>query len=80
MNFVLEPNLAASCSVSSEILCTRSGFGSWLDTLPIMNSESCFMDMELLKELSLSVLVDPRELQLVSEYLFYLLLLLLLLL
>ncbi|GLT49686.1 hypothetical protein SLA2020_232280 [Shorea laevis] len=64
MNFVLEPNSAACCSVSSEILCTRSGFGSWLDTLPIMNSESCFLDMELLKELSLFVLVDSRELQL----------------
>lgn len=61
-NRTLEGSTDSCCHVSSEMLCTRSGFSSWMDTLPILDSSSCFLDMKLLKELSLLVLVDSREL------------------
>ncbi|XVE88663.1 hypothetical protein DITRI_Ditri19aG0087500 [Diplodiscus trichospermus] len=59
---IFEANSAACC-ISSEMLRTRSGLGSWLDILPIVDCASCFLDMELLQELSSLTLVDSGELK-----------------
>ncbi|XVF27001.1 hypothetical protein REPUB_Repub14bG0069100 [Reevesia pubescens] len=61
---IFEANSASCCVLSSEMLRTRSGFDSSLDILPIVDCASCFLDMELLQELSLLTLVDSGELQL----------------
>ncbi|GAV80132.1 AAA_5 domain-containing protein [Cephalotus follicularis] len=50
---------ACCCVVCPEMLCMKSCFDSWLGTLPIFDSASFFLDMELLQELSL---LDPEEL------------------
>ncbi|XAR49907.1 hypothetical protein NMG60_11004090 [Bertholletia excelsa] len=60
--FPLE-NLASCCVFSPSILCGRTGFDSWQDTLPIVDNTSIFFDMELLQELSQIVLVDSEGLQ-----------------
>ncbi|OMO78608.1 hypothetical protein CCACVL1_14268 [Corchorus capsularis] len=62
-NATYEENLAACCILSSGMLHTRSGFDSWLDILPIVDCASCFLDMELLQELSLLLLADSEELK-----------------
>ncbi|OMP00558.1 hypothetical protein COLO4_12568 [Corchorus olitorius] len=58
-----EENLAACCILSSGMLHTRSGFDSWLDILPIVDCACCFLEMELLQELSLLLLADSEELK-----------------
>lgn len=58
-------NLAACCCFSPDLLCRRSGFDSWQDTLPIIDHTSFDLDMELLQELSQIVLVEAEELKLV---------------
>lgn len=62
---VAEASSPACCSYITEILCQRSGFDSWQDTLPLVDITSISLDMELLQELSLLVLVDSKGLQLV---------------
>lgn len=64
---IFEEISATCCVLSSEMLHMRSGFDSWLDILPIVDCASCFLDMELLQELSSLTLVGNGELQLVSE-------------
>ncbi|XP_058222016.1 midasin-like isoform X2 [Rhododendron vialii] len=56
-------NLAACCNFPPDLLCRRSGFDSWLDTLPIIDNNSFDLDMELLQELSQIVLVEAEELE-----------------
>ncbi|KAG5541983.1 hypothetical protein RHGRI_021724 [Rhododendron griersonianum] len=56
-------NLAACCFFPPDLLCRRSGFDSWLDTLPIIDNNSFDLDMELLQELSQIVLVEAKELE-----------------
>ncbi|CAK9179916.1 unnamed protein product [Ilex paraguariensis] len=56
--------LSASCCLfSADVLCQRSGFDSWLVTLPLIDETSFFRDMGLLQELSKIVLVDTEELE-----------------
>lgn len=62
-----EANSAACCIFIPEILCTKSGFESWQETLPLTDITSFFIDMELLKELSSILLVDPKGLHLVRS-------------
>ncbi|XP_040935632.1 midasin isoform X2 [Gossypium hirsutum] len=54
---------STTCDFGSEMLCSRSGFDSWLDIHPIVDCASCFLDMELLQELSLLMFVDSGDLQ-----------------
>ncbi|KAF7137371.1 hypothetical protein RHSIM_Rhsim07G0217300 [Rhododendron simsii] len=56
-------NLAACCNFPPDLLCRRSGFDSWLDTLPIIDNNTFDLDMELLQELSQIVLVEAEELE-----------------
>ncbi|XP_059643593.1 midasin [Cornus florida] len=50
------------CVFSSDIRDRWLGFDSWQDTLPITDSNSSFLDMELLQELSKIVFLDAEEL------------------
>lgn len=61
---------STTCDFGSEMLCSRSGFDSWCDIHPIVDCASCFLDMELLQELSLLIFVDSGDLQRVSGQLF----------
>lgn len=61
-----EADSSACCSFIPEVLCGKSGFESWQDTLPITDRTSFLLDLELLQELSFILLVDPKVLQLVS--------------
>lgn len=65
-SFLLE-NPVACCVFCPEVLCRKAGFDSWQETHSIIDSTSFFLDMELLQELSLVVLVDAKELQLVRS-------------
>ncbi|KAF8388344.1 hypothetical protein HHK36_027010 [Tetracentron sinense] len=58
-------NLAACCAFCPEMLSRKSGFDSWQEILPIIDSTSFFLDMELLQELSKFILVGTKELYLV---------------
>ena len=49
------------CTLSAEMLCTKSGFDSWMVILPMFNQKSLALDVNLLQELSKSVLVDRDE-------------------
>lgn len=51
----------AACIFSPTMLCTVSGFDSWLDTVLVNDNTSFFLDMELLQELSLFIIVDTEE-------------------
>jgi len=62
-----EANSASCCTFFPEILCRKSGFESWQDTLPLSDSTSFFLDMELLQGLSSILLVDPKGLKLVKS-------------
>ncbi|KAI4355485.1 hypothetical protein L6164_004254 [Bauhinia variegata] len=50
----------ACCSFTPEILCRKSGFSSWQDTLPPVDITSLFWDMDLLQELT-SIHMDDLE-------------------
>ncbi|XP_048233780.1 midasin isoform X2 [Ricinus communis] len=63
-NFILEADSATCCVFFPEILCMKSGFASWQEALPVVDSTSFFLDIELLQKLSMVVLIDPTELQL----------------
>lgn len=45
-------NLSACCVFSPDILCTRSGFDSWVATLPLVDETSFVLDMGILQQLS----------------------------
>ncbi|XP_058750373.1 midasin-like isoform X2 [Vicia villosa] len=53
-------SLASCCSSTSELLCQKTVFEGWQDTLPPADATSLFWDMELLKELT-SVPLDELE-------------------
>ncbi|XP_057977825.1 midasin isoform X2 [Malania oleifera] len=54
---------AACCSFYPVLLCRKSGFASWLETIPIIDNTSLLLDLELLNELAAAVLVDAQGLQ-----------------
>ncbi|KAG7997478.1 hypothetical protein I3843_01G213100 [Carya illinoinensis] len=58
-----ESDSSACCSFFLEVLCGKSGFESWQDTLPLTDRTSFLLDLELLQELSSILLVDPKGLQ-----------------
>lgn len=57
----VECSNTACCTFSAEILCMKSGFDSWMVTLPLLDQKSLFLDINLLRELLKSVLVGPDE-------------------
>ncbi|KAL4625562.1 hypothetical protein ACB092_05G035400 [Castanea dentata] len=59
-----EANSAACCIFCPEILCRKSGFDSWQDTLPLIDRTSLFLDIVLLQKLSSFLLLDPKRLRL----------------
>ncbi|KDO65104.1 hypothetical protein CISIN_1g0000012mg, partial [Citrus sinensis] len=61
---LFDSDLASCCVFHSEVLCKTPGYDSWFDILPINDSASWFLDMELLQELSPISIVDHTELQL----------------
>ncbi|KAG8656474.1 hypothetical protein MANES_04G142500v8 [Manihot esculenta] len=60
---IFERNSASCCVFVPEILGLKCGFTSWQEALPIIDSTSFFLDMELLQNLLTIVLVDPQGLQ-----------------
>ena len=68
---LFDSDLASCCVFHSEVLCKTPGYDSWFDILPINDSASWFLDMELLQELSPISIVDHTELQLVRSTLFF---------
>ncbi|XP_077240383.1 midasin-like protein isoform X2 [Tasmannia lanceolata] len=62
--FFEDDEASACCLFSPEMLCSNPGFDSWLETLPLLDSKSFSLDLELLHELSQSILVDDKELYL----------------
>lgn len=68
---LFDSDLASCCVFHSEVLCKKPGYDSWFDILPINDSASWFLDMELLQELSAISIVDHTELQLVRSTLFF---------
>lgn len=68
---LFDSDLASCCVFHSEVLCKKPGYDSWLDTLPINDSASWLLDMELLQELSPISTVDHKELQLVRSIAFF---------
>lgn len=66
-------DVSACCIFSPDILCKRSGFDSWLDTLPVVDHTSFFLDMGLLQNLARIVTADEEKLQPVrSSFIFFL--------
>lgn len=60
---IFERNSASCCVFVPEILGLKCGFTGWQEALPIIDSTSFFLDMELLQNLLTIVLVDPQGLQ-----------------
>lgn len=60
----IEGNSISCCDFSPEARCTKPGFACWLETRPIIDNTSFFLDMDLLQKLSMIVLVDHKECQL----------------
>lgn len=52
---------ATCCSLSPEMMCKKSGFDSWMATVPMFDQNSLLLDINLLQKLSKSVLGDPNE-------------------
>ncbi|KAJ4717838.1 Midasin [Melia azedarach] len=59
-----DSDLSSCCVFRIEVLCKKPWYDGWLDTLPINDSASWFLDMELLQELSQMPIIDHKELQL----------------
>jgi midasin len=66
----IEGNSISCCDFSPEARCTKPGFACWLETRPIIDNTSFFLDMDLLQKLSMIVLVDHKECQLVRSMAF----------
>ncbi|XP_040370504.1 midasin isoform X3 [Rosa chinensis] len=56
-------NLSSCCSYSTEALGHTSGYDTWRDTSPLVDSTSFALDMKLLLELSHVLLTDPKRMQ-----------------
>ena len=56
-------NYKCCCTFSSDILCLKSGFDSWMESLPLLDQRSFLMDVTLLNELSTCVLTDSEVYQ-----------------
>ncbi|XP_050383797.1 midasin isoform X3 [Argentina anserina] len=56
-------NLSLCCSYSNEALGHRSGYDTWRDTSPLVDSTSFALDMKLLLELSHVLSIDPKRMQ-----------------
>ncbi|GMH22037.1 hypothetical protein Nepgr_023880 [Nepenthes gracilis] len=54
---------ASCCVFVPEVICTHSGFSSWVETVPMVDQCSLFLDFLLLQELSNIVLADASELK-----------------
>lgn len=63
----LDSSLTSCCVFEPEIFCRKPGFDSWLDTLPINDSSSWFLDIKLLQELLQIPMVDHKEMRLVRS-------------
>lgn len=66
-----DSDLSSCCVFRIEVLCKKPWYDGWLDTLPINDSASWFLDMELLQELSQMPIIDHKELQLVRSTVFF---------
>lgn len=65
-------NSSICCSYSNEALGYASGYDTWRDTSPLVDSTSFALDVKLLLELSHVLLTDPKRMQQVrSSILFY---------
>ncbi|XP_059279886.1 midasin isoform X2 [Lycium ferocissimum] len=53
--------LPACCVFLPDMLCRRSSFDCWLETLPIVDDASFFLDTSLLQQLSIIALADGQE-------------------
>nr|XP_043616414.1 midasin-like [Erigeron canadensis] len=51
------------CMMDNDMLCHPSGFGCWIETMPLINCTSFALDMRLLQELSSIVVLDGTELK-----------------
>lgn len=63
----LDASVISCCLFDPEILHQKLGFDSWLESLPINDSSSWFLDLNLLEELSQIPIVDHKEMQLVRS-------------
>ena len=52
---------SACCAVTPDILHIRSGLDCWIRTQPIVDETSLCLDLELLKHLTQSVVVNVEE-------------------
>jgi len=66
----IEGNSISCCDFSPEARCTKPGFACWLEMRPIIDNTSFLLDMDLLQKLSMIVLVDHKECQLVRSMAF----------
>ncbi|XP_073008545.1 midasin isoform X3 [Typha latifolia] len=57
----LMSEITTCCTFSPEILCSRSGFHSWLANLPLLDLKSFNLDIMLLKEFANCTLVDSSD-------------------
>ncbi|XP_050232290.1 midasin isoform X2 [Mercurialis annua] len=62
-HLTVDGNSASCCVFFPEVLYAKSGFVCWQEALPIVDSASFFLDMELLQKLLTLVLIDPKELE-----------------
>lgn len=60
-------NSCVCCSYSTEALGHTSGYDTWRDTSPLIDSTSFTLDMKLLLELSRVLSIDPKRMQLVRS-------------
>ncbi|KAK3037952.1 hypothetical protein RJ639_030657 [Escallonia herrerae] len=61
---LLLADISACCVFSPHMLCQKPGFEIWVDTLPIVDETSFFLDMRILQELSKIYVLEDEELQL----------------
>ncbi|XP_010261987.1 PREDICTED: midasin isoform X2 [Nelumbo nucifera] len=54
-------NSSTCCAFYPEMMCEKSAFDSWQEILPIIDNSSLALDMELLPELSKTILFDANE-------------------
>ncbi|XP_048139451.1 midasin [Rhodamnia argentea] len=52
---------SACCALLPQILCSDLGFSCWMETRPMNDCTSFFLDTQLLQNLSSIVLIDPAE-------------------
>ncbi|XP_073126022.1 midasin isoform X2 [Henckelia pumila] len=52
---------SACCLLTSDALCRKSGFECWLETQPLVDETSFFLDFELLQHLTKIVVLDIED-------------------